>query len=90
MNSVTDKADSFLNLLQMTIRSRMRCQGCSLISSLRHAVITNIDLWKSFLIPIIIRRPRKSLSKYCADAGTQRFKIRLCCRQRVAIERSVT
>jgi hypothetical protein len=90
MKSVTEKADSFLNLLQMTVRSRMRCQGCSLISGPRHAVVTNTDLWKSFLTPIIIRRPRKSLSKYCADAGTQRFKIRLCCRQRVAIERSVT
>src|SRR4030042_1675622 len=86
MNSVPDKADSFLNVLQMTIRPRMRCQGCSLISSLPHAVITNIDLWKSFLIPIIIRRPRKSLSKYCSNAGTQRFKTWRCCRQRMVIE----
>jgi len=43
MNSVAEKTDSFLNLVQMTIRPRARCQGCSLVSNLRYPVITNID-----------------------------------------------
>jgi len=89
MNPVADKADSFPNSLQMTIRSRTRCQGRSPLSNLRCAVITSTDLWKSSLIPIIIRRSRKLLSKYRADVGTQRFKTRLCCSQRMPIERSV-
>ncbi len=90
MNSVADKADNIFNLLPMTIRPQTRCQGCSLVSNLRCAAIINIDLCKSFLISIIIRRSRKLLSKYCADVGTQRFRTRLCCRQRMGIERRVT
>ena len=90
MNSVTDKTDSFPNLLQSIIRPRMRCHGCSLISNLRQAVITDIRLWKSVLIPIIIRRPQKSLGKRRIRGGRQSLRIRLCCGQRMPIERRVT
>jgi hypothetical protein len=31
----------------------------------------------------------KLLSKHCADVGTRRFTTQLCCRQHMAIERSV-